>query len=247
MPKFIEILGIRFIDEPVRACISTVKEGGLLVVPSGPGLATLENDSDYQQAVQKADFALADSGYMVLLLKILKGVNVSRVSGLRFLQELIDNQHFKSHTNSIWVMPRESEVEPAQAFLAPKGLHLSNSNFYIAPQYNRKGPVQDQALLELLESEQPKWVVLNIAGGIQEKLGYSLRKNLSYNPTIICTGAAIAFLSGEQVSIPKWADRLYVGWLFRIFSSPRKYIVRYLNAFPLAIQIFKSNPKRKEI
>jgi UDP-N-acetyl-D-mannosaminuronic acid transferase (WecB/TagA/CpsF family) len=49
--------------------------------------------------------------------------------------------------------------------------------------------------------------------GVQERLGYALRKQLSYKPAILCLGAAIAFLSGGQANIPNWADRLMLGWL----------------------------------
>lgn len=44
---------------------------------------------------------------------------------------------------------------------------------------------------------------------------------------IHCIGAAIAFLSGDQVAIPAWADKLYPGWLFRCLSEPKRYVPRY--------------------
>ena len=45
--------------------------------------------------------------------------------------------------------------------------------------------------------------------------------------------AAIAFLSGDQVRIPVWADKFYLGWLFRSFSEPKRFVPRYLDAFKL--------------
>jgi UDP-N-acetyl-D-mannosaminuronic acid transferase (WecB/TagA/CpsF family) len=49
-------------------------------------------------------------------------------------------------------------------------------------------------------------------------------------PAIHCIGAAIAFLSGDQVNIPAWADKYFLGWAFRSFSEPRRYIPRYWQA-----------------
>ena len=43
-------------------------------------------------------------------------------------------------------------------------------------------------------------------------------------------GAAIAFLSGDQVHIPVWADKFYLGWLFRSLAEPKRYIPRYWDA-----------------
>lgn len=71
-----------------------------------------------------------------------------------------------------------------------------------------------------------------------------LSSDNTYNqsPAIICTGAAIAFLSGGQANIPPWADRLYLGWLLRILNNPRSFIPRYFNAawqFPVALWRFR--------
>ena len=52
----------------------------------------------------------------------------------------------------------------------------------------------------------------------------------SIKPTIHCIGAAIAFLSGDQVNIPVWGDRFYLGWLLRCLSDPKRYIPRYWDA-----------------
>ncbi|HAF58450.1 MAG TPA: hypothetical protein DCL00_02575, partial [Opitutae bacterium] len=79
----------------------------------------------------------------------------------------------------------------------------------------------------------PGSVFIQLGGGVQERLGIYLKENLSYKPSIYCTGAALAFLSGQQVKIPRWADRLYLGWLFRCFFKPSVFIPRYTKALRL--------------
>jgi UDP-N-acetyl-D-mannosaminuronic acid transferase (WecB/TagA/CpsF family) len=101
----------------------------------------------------------------------------------------------------------------------------------MAPFY---GPVIDDAqLLERLNQIRPQHVIVTIGGGNQERLGLYLKRNLSYLPAIHCIGAAIAFLSGDQVHIPVWADKFYLGWLFRSLSEPKRFIPRYWAAFRL--------------
>jgi UDP-N-acetyl-D-mannosaminuronic acid transferase (WecB/TagA/CpsF family) len=90
--------------------------------------------------------------------------------------------------------------------------------------------VEDRALLALLERLRPQHVVVTIGGGTQERLGLYLKQRLSYRPAIHCIGAAIAFLSGDQVGIPVWADRLYLGWLFRTLADPKRFGPRYWEA-----------------
>ena len=93
------------------------------------------------------------------------------------------------------------------------------------------GPrIEDRELLALVEQLRPEHVIVTLGGGTQERLGLYLKRHLSYLPAIHCVGAAIAFLSGDQVYIPVWADRLYLGWFFRSASEPKRYIPRYLEA-----------------
>jgi UDP-N-acetyl-D-mannosaminuronic acid transferase (WecB/TagA/CpsF family) len=43
-------------------------------------------------------------------------------------------------------------------------------------------------------------------------------------------GAAIAFLSGDQVHIPVVVDQLGLGWLWRSVSNPKRFVPRYWDA-----------------
>ena len=81
----INLFGIKFIDADYKEAISLLNKGGLMVVPSGPGLSTIETDFEYTEAVQNADFAITDSGYMILLLRLLKGIKLKKFSGYEFL------------------------------------------------------------------------------------------------------------------------------------------------------------------
>jgi UDP-N-acetyl-D-mannosaminuronic acid transferase (WecB/TagA/CpsF family) len=93
------------------------------------------------------------------------------------------------------------------------------------------GPqIEDEVLVEKLQHLRSKHVVITVGVGTQERLGFYLKSRLDYLPAIHCIGAAIAFLSGDQVRIPAWADRFYLGWFFRCLSSPRRYIPRYWSA-----------------
>jgi UDP-N-acetyl-D-mannosaminuronic acid transferase (WecB/TagA/CpsF family) len=58
-----------------------------------------------------------------------------------------------------------------------------------------------------------------------------------------CTGAALGFLTGDQFAIPDWADRLFLGWVFRLFSQPGVFIPRLSHAFELPLLIWKYGEK----
>ena len=82
-------------------------------------------------------------------------------------------------------------------------------------------------------------MIIALSGGVQEKLGFYLRENTGYRPALHCIGAALGFITGYQIAIPGWADRLYLGWLLRLVSQPRKFLPRALNAAVLPGMIIR--------
>ena len=86
--KIIKIFGINFIDGKYKTIKSLLDKGGLLVLPSGPGLSDIKNNTKYHKALKNADIALFDSGYLCLLLR-LKGIKVNKFSGYHFFKKLI--------------------------------------------------------------------------------------------------------------------------------------------------------------
>ncbi len=227
--RFQTILGIRFFIGDAQAAIDEVsRQGGLVVVPAAPALKNLALDEKYRDALLGADFAIADSTLMVLLWNMMQRARISKLSGLKYLRALIEQADIRQPQNSFWVMPSAASAERNAEWLRGKGVPVDDDNLYIAPTYG--AVICDRDLLERLEKRQPRHLVLGIGGGTQERLGFYLKQNLSYRPAIHCVGAAIAFLSGDQVRIPVWVDEVGLGWLWRSSSNPRRFIPRYWEA-----------------
>lgn len=228
--KTVRILGIDFYNDSLeRALEQAHNEGGLFLAPSGPGLSELGLNPHYDRALQEADVNLIDSGYLALLWNQRTGQQLERHSGLKFIKALVEDPLCKSNPKQLWVMPTPTHTKATSEFLLREGFALGSHNFYEAPFYT-ESPVTDPALLQTIQAERPDYVILAIAGGKQEVLGHWLRAHLDYKPAIVCIGAAIAFLSGQQARIPDWADRLYLGWLLRIFADPKTFFPRYWKA-----------------
>ena len=240
--KYFTILGIRFFAGTVREALALAMEGGLTVAPSGPGLSNLTDDDAYRESIENADLVLPDSGFMVLCWRLLRGKRLKRLSGLEFLKALIADEVFKSSDDQIWVMPDEVESEANRAWLRKRGIVINKADCYIAPDHG-SGRVIDLELKTLAEQKKPRFIIINIGGGVQEKLGYYLMRQLDYRPSIICTGAAISFLTGIQAEIPTWADKLYLGWLLRCWRTPRLFLPRYWRARNLFFLLKKYGEK----
>ena len=222
------ILGIDFFHGTVREAVEQMRAGGLLVVPAAPALKDMETNAAYREALLAADMALPDSAFMVLLWNRLQRDHIQRVSGLAYLRELLLHPEVRRPGNTFWIMAGKVSAEQNLEWLTGEGIEVPSDCVYHAPMYSAR--IEDPVLLELLERLRPRHIVVTLGGGTQERLGLYLKRNLSYLPAIHCVGAAIAFLSGDQVYIPVWADHYYLGWFFRSASEPKRYIPRYWDA-----------------
>jgi UDP-N-acetyl-D-mannosaminuronic acid transferase (WecB/TagA/CpsF family) len=222
------ILGVDFFQGTVGQAVNRMKDGGLLVVPAAPALKDIDTREGYRRALLNADLVLADSAFMVLIWNRLQNDSITRISGLEYLHALLQQPEMRRSGDCVWVMPDPESAERNWAWLKEQGIFIPRDHLYVAPLYGEV--ICDEALLGMLERLKPKNVIVTIGGGTQERLGYYLKTRLSYLPAIHCIGAAIAFLSGAQVRIPMWADRMYLGWLFRSLSEPGRYIPRYWGA-----------------
>ncbi len=222
------ILGIDFFCGGVVEAVERMRQGGLLVVPAAPALKDLATNGSYREAVLNADLAITDSAFMVMIWNVIQRDDVSRLSGLEYLRVLLREEEVRQPGNTFWIMASPASAARNLAWLKREGIEVPDENLYFAPMYS--GMISDPELLERLERVRPEHVIVTVGGGTQERLGLYLKRNLSFLPAIHCIGAAIAFLSGDQVHIPMWADKLYLGWLFRSLSDPRRYVPRYWEA-----------------
>ena len=233
-----QILGIQFFNGDVDEAIALMgRHGGFLMAPSGTCFARLREDIIYRSAVLAADLIIADSGWMVLLSRLLRRQNVQRISGYKYLKHLLGRMKGEGKRDMFWILPTKTAQQKLLDWSRHEDFSVDEKNCYVAPWYGSE--VEDRNLLSALEQHRPAHVVVAIGSGPQEKLGFYLRENLSYRPAIHCTGAALGFITGDQTSIPDWADRFYLGWFFRLLAQPRTFIPRLSLALELPWLIWK--------
>ena len=235
-----QILGVKFFDGDAGGAVDAMcREGGLLVVPAAPALVNIQYDESYRRALIEADLAIADSGAMVLLWRVLKRRRITRISGLAYLTQLFERPELRESGATIFILPNNNAAAKASVWLEAKSFTVPRENFYIAPLYgtstlnHQPVTIADQNLLDLVNTLHPTHIIVGLGGGAQEKLGLYLKENLDYRPAIHCIGAALGFLTGDQKPIPNWVDKFYLGWLLRLARNPSRYARRFWVAHEL--------------
>lgn len=240
------VLGIPFWNRTCDELLSHLREaGGVLVVPSAPSFCSALEEPDLWRAHIETDYAVMDSGYLALLLSAAAHKNrPKRISGHQVIEKLFNGNVVRTIASDkiLWVVPGPETEEAIRNYMAKEGFDLERMFFYQAPMY--ADDFRDETLAGHITSFDPRWVIICISGGRQEKLAFELRDMLPRCPAILCTGAAIFFFSGAQAKIPRWVDRAYLGWLWRICSDPKRFGPRYWNAFRLPLVLWKWKKSR---
>ena len=87
----VEIFGIKFENINRIKLLNPLNFNGLLTFPAAPALVNIYNDKKYYLSLKNSDYVFFDSGYLCLILKIMKNIHVNKLSGLLFLKKLIHN------------------------------------------------------------------------------------------------------------------------------------------------------------
>jgi N-acetylglucosaminyldiphosphoundecaprenol N-acetyl-beta-D-mannosaminyltransferase len=263
------MLGIDFfVGTATEAVAHLAKNGGLVVAPAAPSFIALQNDPDYRRAVADADLAIADSGWAVLFWRLLRHEKLTRISGLALFKALLGAPAARIPGNLFFILPSEKAKTKTLEFARNSDYPTTADDCYVAPNYGQRGQpsltgagappfpeedgrlrvektpaprtgIEDPKLVSIIERRKPNHILVGIGGGMQDKLGSYLRHQLSYRPGIYCIGAAPGFVTGDQIVIPMWADRFFVGWIFRLFAQPRILLPRFWSARRLPVLILR--------
>ncbi|MCC5807693.1 MAG: WecB/TagA/CpsF family glycosyltransferase [Opitutales bacterium] len=246
----VRILGLPLYNGPAPRAVDWIMEhGGLMTVPSAPCMILASRNPAFYEAMASSRLILPDSGYMTLIWRLRRGERINRVSGYEFLEYFFPRPELREPGALFRIEPGERDAAIHTEFLREAGIPATEDDHYIAPMYPRDN-VADPALLERVLERRPKYILINLGGGVQEFLGAYLQRGCEARfpgervPSLLCTGGAIGFFSASQVRIPRWADRLFLGWLVRTLSDPVRFGPRFAKSFVLGTILLRWGARR---
>jgi UDP-N-acetyl-D-mannosaminuronic acid transferase (WecB/TagA/CpsF family) len=234
--RILKFLNICFFDISYENAIKYLKKkGGYLVIPAASALANIINDKHYSNSLKKSTVAIFDSGLFCLLLLILKLIKVKKFSGYKFLNFFLNDKRNKKCKILL--------LEPSVQASKINNLYLKSRKFqflkhYICPVYREN--IFDKNLIKLINNFKPKFIIINIGGGTQEKLALYIKSIIYSKMIIICSGAALSFFSdnNSKYRITSLIDKIYMGWFIRVLNNPRFFIQRIFKSIKLIKIVF---------
>lgn len=219
---------IKFFNWSYEKIINKIlKESGYLVAPAASSLIKIKNNKFYHLSLKKSNIAIFDSGFLCLLLR-LNFIFVKKFSGYLFLYKFLNDERIKEK-KILLINPNNKDGKKNRRLLKKKGFKKLIT--YTAPFY--KSQYNDEKLVNIIKKNKPNFVINNLGGEVQEPLAYYLTQEKKLKTFIICTGAAIAFMTKAQAPINLIIDRMYLGWFVRLIFNPKAYFLRIIQSLGL--------------
>jgi len=242
--KIVNFLGIKFYNVGYQYVLDTLLKGRkYLVIPAAYALARSYYFKKELKALQKSDIAIFDSGFFCFSLRLIKNIKVDKFSGYKFLNFFLDDVRNKNK-KILSLDPSFEDLKYNKKYLQFKKFKFVKN--YVCPMYQDK-VIEDKRLIKIINEYKPEFIISNIAGGKQETLALYIVQNATPNSSVVCSGAALAFLTGRQAPITNFIDKYYLGWLIRLIYNPKLYLSRILFSFKLFFIVFKNKVKIKNI
>ena len=238
--EIINFKDIKFYNTDFYSIFNKIQKGGYLVAPAASSLSKISKNNQYYKSLKNSDVAILDSGFFCILLRIFKKEKVKKLSGFFFLKKFLSLK-FNKNTKFLNIDPNYEESKLNYEYLIKKK-KIKNLTSYVAPKYTKK--ISDKKLISIIKKEKPKYIIINIGGEVQEVLAEYIKDKINYNISIMCTGAAIAFLTKKQAPLMNdFIDKYYLGWFVRLLHNPRKYFIRIISSLSL-IKLFLFEKKK---
>jgi exopolysaccharide biosynthesis WecB/TagA/CpsF family protein len=227
----------------IKSKILKSVEPNILVTPNAGHLTNIFDNPELSEIYSTAELSLIDGWPIAVAAKNASKLKITRVTGSDLLPELFSHLA-KEVRVGIVGGNNESLIRRSLESRFP------DLNIQIIDTSQWTNSVYDiRRLRELVQYNALSIVLLCLGHPKQEMLAKELR-NYDWAGSrpdwIMCVGATIDFLTGEQKRAPKAFQKIGLEWFYRLVTHPRKFTRRYLNSvIPSLKLIFKSFGMRK--
>ena len=216
----------------------------ILITPNAGHLVNISANTELSNIYSTADLSLIDGWPIAISAGKASKSKVSRVTGSDLLPELFTQ--LKKDIR-IGIIGGNDEALIRQT-LETK---FPNLNIQIIDTSQWSNSVYDvRRLRELVQYNALSIVLLCLGHPKQELLANELR-NYDWAGSrpdwIMCVGATIDFLTGQQNRAPKIFQKVGLEWFYRLVTNPSKFSERYLKAIIPSIKLIANSFRMRKL
>jgi N-acetylglucosaminyldiphosphoundecaprenol N-acetyl-beta-D-mannosaminyltransferase len=224
--KMIKLFGLNFTEIPLRnICeniISGEYSGKSIVTPNVDHVIRYHKSEYFRMVYSKSDIFINDSRILKLLSKLTPNRLNIVCPGSDLTKELFE-EYFSSRKFSINVIGAERVVIDKIQSKYP----LLEIFHYNPPMGFDNDVSEIEKCINLCVNSGAEITFLAVGSPRQEILADHI-KSQDCDTTILCIGASLLFISGDEIRAPLIFRILHCEWMFRLLQSPRRLAKRYL-------------------
>lgn len=219
--KTVDFSGIKVDNVSMAEAVGTVEGfldtpgSHLIVTPNPEIIVASQKDSELKEIMNSASLRAPDGISMIVVSRILGTPLKERVAGIDLMLELI--KLCGKYGKKIFLLGGEAGVaEEAAGKLAQKfpginvvGVHNGYFN-------------EASSVIKKIRDARPDILFVGLGAGRQEKWINHHLKGLNIRVAMVI-GGSLDVLSGRKKRAPTWVQRLYIEWLYRLFTEPERW------------------------
>ncbi len=237
--KVTNILKAKILPITQKELLKTFNKG-VLFTPNVDHLIKLENDKEFEECYNSADWVICDSQILYFCSKFLPNKIPEAIPGSSFFSAFY-NYHKNDPECRIFLLGAKDGV----ASIAMDRInHKLNRRIIVgafSPSLNFENNSKENNLIyQQINDSKANVVVVGLGAPKQEKWIIKNKVNMPDVKAWMALGAAIDFEAGTLKRAPLFLRKLGLEWLFRFMCEPtrlfRRYFIEDLRFFKLFIQ-----------
>ncbi len=217
-------------DEAVRRVMAWVEEPPsfcrYVVTPNVDHTIMLQEHEALRNAYAHAALVLPD-GYPVVWASHLLGKKLpERVAGSDLVPALFAAANPKRPLRTFLLGAAPGVADRAADSIRAKWTAVDIVDTYSPPLGFEHDDVEQERILARIKTAKPDLLVVGLGAPKQEVWVHKQRERLA-SSVVLCVGATIDFLAGEKNRAPRWVQHIYLEWLYRLLSEPKRLFWRY--------------------
>lgn len=186
-----------------------------------------QHDARLRQYVADADLTVADGMPLVLASRWRGQPLPERVAGSDLVNAVFDAAIEEWPLRVFLLGAAPGVADRAAAAIHARWPHVRVVGTDSPPRGFEQHPEENRRILQLIKEGRPDIVIVGLGAPKQEAWAHQHRHDIAAAVTM-CVGGTIDFLAGEQRRAPVWMRRTGLEWVWRLATSPRRLLGRYV-------------------
>lgn len=229
----LSILNVSIDNVSSSDLLKKLKQGGVVYTPNVCHLIRLQQDSEFYEIYQDADYRVCDSQILYYVSRFLGRPIVEKISGSDLFPAFYRHYASDDEVTVFLLGAGEGVGEQARQKINGKVHRNMVVDTYSPPFDFEHDEAEGERIIERIRRSGATVLAVGLGAPKQEKWIHRNRYRLPQVRTFLAIGASIDFEAGHLRRSPVWVSQAGLEWLYRICMEPRRLWQRYcMDALP---------------